>query len=209
MMCLPEKEWQPWLDKCKEEIDSLKKRKVFEVVDQPKDFNVVKNHWVFDIKSDLRKRARLVARGYSQVEGVDYDELFSPVVRYETVRILLALCALEDWELEALDVKTAFLYGELDEEIYMEQPEGFVKDSMKVWRLRRALYGLKQAGLSWWRACTKSMTQEFGFKRCASDAGVYVYNENGKTVIAIIYIDDALFIGNDKELVMHKKHEFM
>ena len=81
--------------------------------------NVIRNRWVFDIKSDQRKRARLVARGYSQVEGVDYDGLFSPVVCYETVRILLALCALEDWELEALDVKTAFLYGDLDEEIYM------------------------------------------------------------------------------------------
>ena len=138
LMRLPVKDRQPWLDKCKEEIDSLVKRKVFEIVDRPNNRNVIKNRWVFDIKSDGRKRSRLVARGYSQVEGVDYDELFSPVVRYETVRVLLALAALEDWELEALDVKTAFLYGKLDEEIYMEQPEGFVKDSSKVWRLRRS-----------------------------------------------------------------------
>ena len=151
----------------------------------------------------------LLPGGYSQVEGVDYDKLFSPIVHYETVRVLLALAALEDWELEALDVKTAFLYGKLDEEIYMEQPEGFVKDSSKVWRLRRSLYGLKQAGLSWWRACTKLMTQDLGFKRCTSDAGIYVYKENNKTIIAIIYIDDALFMGNDKELVMCKKREFM
>ena len=71
------------------------------------------------------------------------------------MHILLALCALENWELEALDVKTAFLYGNLDEEIYMEQPEGFIKHSNKVWRLHKALYGLKQASLSWWHACTK------------------------------------------------------
>ena len=88
----------------------------------------------------------------------------------------------------------------------MEQPKGFIKDSSKVWRLRCALYGLKQAGLSWWRACTRSMTQDLGFKCCTSDASVYVYKENGKTVIAVIYIDDALFMGNDKELIMH---EFM
>ena len=80
----------------------------------------------------------------------------------------------------------------------MEQPEGFIKDSNKVWRLCHALYGLKQAGLSWWCACTRSMTQDLGLKCCASDAGVYVYKENGKTVIAVIYIDDALFMGNDK-----------
>ena len=134
--------------------------------------------------------------------------MFSPVARFETVRLLLALAALEDWEIQALDVKQAFLYGKLDEEIYMEQPEGFVKDGNKVWKLHRALYGLKQASLSWWKECNASMGK-LGFKRCVSDAGVYVFKEKGQTVIAIIYVDDALFMGPNKDLVMKKKHEFM
>jgi hypothetical protein len=91
-----------------------------------------------------------VAKGFSQVEGLDFDQIFSPVVRFETVRLVLALAALQNWSTTGLNVKSAYLYGTLDEEIYMEQPEGFAnpKNPKKVLRLLRALYGLKQAGLA-------------------------------------------------------------
>ena len=117
-------------------------------------------------------------KGFSQVEGIDFDELFSPVVRYETAQLLLAIAALEDLDIQSIDVKTAYLYGDLDEEIYMEQPEGFKlpEKENKVWRLCKALYGLKQAGLSWWHTMTKSMLA-LGFKRCKSNAGVYYYHD--------------------------------
>jgi len=107
---------------------------------------------VFDVKPDGRKRACLIAKGFSQVEGKDFDQIFSPVVRFETVRLILALAALEGWYLSGLDVRNTYLYGELEEEIYMEQPEGFHARGKEghVLRLRRALYGLKQAGLAWW-----------------------------------------------------------
>jgi hypothetical protein len=85
----------------------------------------IKNGSVFNIKTDGHKKARLVAKGFSQVEGIVYDEVFSPVVCFETVCIMFALAALSGWHISGLDVKTAFLYGKLDEEIYMEQPEGF------------------------------------------------------------------------------------
>ena len=97
----------------------------------------------------MAKRARLVIKGFSEIEGIDYDELFSPVIRYDTVHILLALAVIKDWELEALDVKTAFLCGKLDKEIYMEQPEGFIKKEGYVCQLLCTLYGLKQASLEW------------------------------------------------------------
>ena len=125
--------------------------KVFELTDLPKGRKVIKNRWLFDVKQDNRKKARLVAKGFSQVGGIDFNEIFSPVVRFETVRLMLALSSLEDWYIEALEVKTTFLYGKLDEEIYIHQPEGFkVKgQENKVLCLHRALYGLKQAALSW------------------------------------------------------------
>ena len=86
---------------------------------------MIQNRWVFDVKPDGRKRAMLIAKGFHQIEGLDYNQVFSPVVRFETVCLILAMAALENWVITGLNVKTAFLYGELEEEIYMEQPEGF------------------------------------------------------------------------------------
>ena len=148
--------------------------KVFELTDLPKGRKVIKNRWLFDVKQDNRKKARLVAKGFSQVGGIDFNEIFSPVVRFETVRLMLALSSLEDWYIEALEVKTTFLYGKLDEEIYIHQPEGFkVKgQENKVLRLHRALYGLKQAALSWWRELEASM-KRLGFGCTTSDASMF------------------------------------
>ena len=127
----------------------LRKCKVFELVDHPCDRKVIKNRWGFNFKSDGRKKAHLVAKGFSQVEGLDFDQVFSPVVRFKTVRFMLALAALEDWYITGLNVRSAYLYGKLDEEIYMEQLEGFAapRSECKVLHLWCALYGLKQAGL--------------------------------------------------------------
>ncbi|KIJ15180.1 hypothetical protein PAXINDRAFT_26725, partial [Paxillus involutus ATCC 200175] len=109
---------------------------------------------------------------------------------------ILALAALEDWEIEALDVKTAFLYGELDEEIYMDQPEGFVEKGQerKVCRLLRAIYGLRQAAIVWNKALHKSLL-DLGFIRSTSDPGVYIYQHKEELLIIVIYVDDALFLG--------------
>jgi hypothetical protein len=126
------------------------------------------------------------------------------------VRLLLALSALEDWEIEALDVKTAFLYGNLNEELYMEQPEGFVVKGQekKVYRLKKALYGLKQAAIAWNKQANKSLTK-IGFKRCLSDTGVYTLTENNHTLVVVLYVDDVLFMGNNMLLLKEKKTAFM
>lgn len=124
---------------------------------------------------------------------------------------MLALAALEHWHLSGLDVRNAYLYGKLDEEIYMEQPEGFSKKGQehKVLRLLRALYGLKQAGLAWWRALNKSM-EELGFTRLKTDAGIFVHKlSNGSIVVAIVYVDDAIFCGPNKAIVEDFKKKFM
>jgi hypothetical protein len=145
------KSFQEWQTAMEAEIKALNDRDVWELVNLPQNRKPIKCRWVYDIKTDGRKRGRLVAKGFSQIPGIDFEETFSPVARFETVRLLLALSALEDWEIEALDVKTAFLYGNLDEELYMEQPEGFVVKGQerKVYRLKKALYGLKQAAIQW------------------------------------------------------------
>ena len=158
-----------------DKFKSLQDRNIWELVDLPKGRNPVRCCWVYDIKSDGCKKACLVAKGFSQQPRLDYDETFSPVVRYETIRLLLATAALENWDIEALDVKTAFLYGDLDEEIYMQQPEGFIIKGQenKVYKLKKAIYGLKQASHAWNKQADKSL-KSLGFKQCLSDSGIYV-----------------------------------
>ena len=208
---LPKDERKEWFNACREELEALRRRDVYDLVDRPKGRKVVKNRWVFDVKTDGRKKARLVAKGFSQVESEDFDKIFSPVVRFETVRLITALATLEDWHISGLDVRSAYLYGKLDEEIYMEQPEGFRTPGTehKVLRLKRALYGLKQAGLAWWRTLSESMTL-MGFKRLSNDAGIYIYKRSdGALVVVIVYVDDALFCGRDRKLVAELKACFM
>jgi transposase InsO family protein len=207
---LPEAQQKEWRTACHEELEALRKRNVFELVDLPKGRKLIKNRWVFDQKTDGRKKARLVAKGFSQIEGVDFNEIFSPVVRFESVRLMLALAALEQWHITGLDVKSAFLYGELDEELYMEQPEGFKRkgQEFKVLRLKRAIYGLKQAALAWWRALDKSM-EAIGCTRLQSDSGLFVHKSKGSMIVVIVYVDDALFMGTDIALVNKLKNDFM
>ena len=147
---LHQAEQKLWRLACQEELDMLRKRKVFELVDHPRDRKVIKNRWVFDMKSDGCKKAHLVAKCFSQVEGLDFDQVFSPVVCFETVRLMLALATLENWYITGLDIWSTYLYGKLNEEIYMEQPEGFAAPGKecKVLCFWRPLYGLKQAGLA-------------------------------------------------------------
>ena len=209
-MCLPKAAKEEWKTTMLEELEALRKHEVFELTDLPRDRKVIGCRWVFDIKSDSHKKARLVAQGFSQVEGLNFNELFSPVVCFESVRLIFALAALEGYYMTSVDVRTAYLYGKLDEEIYMWQPEGFrVKgQESKVLCLRCVLYGLKQAGLAWWKELDRSMS-DLGFKCINSDAGLFCCYEHGQLIIAVVYVDDAMFFGKNKELVDKKQKLFM
>ena len=112
-----------WKNACCNELAKLQECKVYKLVDHPTNCKVIKNRWIFNVKPNGHKCACLVAKEFSQVEGIDYNKLFSLVVHYETVRMMLALAALKGWHMEALNVKSTYLYGKLDKEIYMEQPE--------------------------------------------------------------------------------------
>jgi Reverse transcriptase (RNA-dependent DNA polymerase) len=138
------------------------------------------------------------------------SELFSPVVRFESVRLILALSTLEDYYCVSVDVRDAYPHGKLDEEIYMRQPEGFKARGQenKVIYLQCALHGLKQAGLAWWKELNSSMN-ELGFKCLLSVAGLFVCKDLKEIIIAIVYVNDAMFFGKNKAQVNFKKKLFM
>ena len=206
IMHLPKDAQKEWKTAMQDELEALQKREVFELTDPPRDQKVIGCRWVFD----GRKKARLVAQGFSQVEGLNFNELFSPVVRFKSVRLIFALATLEGYYMTGVDVRTAYLYGKLDEEIYMRQPECFRVRGQenKVLCLRHVLYGLKQAGLAWWKELDCSMS-DLGFKHINSDAGLFCCHERRNIIIAVVYVDDAMFFGKNKELIDKKKKLFM
>ena len=141
-----------WKKAMKVEMDAIVQNKTWEFSELPRDHKAIGLKWVFKVKRDLagnivKHKARLVAKGYAQIQGIDYDEVFAPVARLETVWLSLALAAQGEWQVLHMDVKSAFLNGELPEEVYVQQPPGFSDPKMtgKVLRLKKALYGLKQA----------------------------------------------------------------
>jgi hypothetical protein len=184
-----------WQAAAEDEMRSLEKAKVFHLVPRSSTRGrVVTSKWVFKIKrladgSIDRYKARLVARGFTQQAGIDYDETFAPVAKFQSIRTILALAAMNHLELHQMDVKTAFLYGSLEETVYMEQPQGFERGKDMVWKLDRSLYGLKQAPRAWYRTLDSSL-KELGFTRTISDHSIYVRGARDDLIIVGVYVDD-------------------
>ncbi|CAA7059282.1 unnamed protein product [Microthlaspi erraticum] len=181
-------------------MESLWKNNTWIIVDRPKDKKVISNRWLYRLKPGIpgvelkRHKARLVARGFTQQEGIDYDEVFAPVVKHISIRILMSLVVQEDMELEQMDVKTSFLHGDLDQELYMEQPEGFEVNPGKdqVCLLKKSLYGLKQAPRQWNKKFDTFMKNQ-KFTRSGHDLCMYVKEVgNEEYVYLLLYVDDML-----------------
>jgi hypothetical protein len=160
---------------------------------------------VYKIKLDQqgkpsRKKARLVVRGFKQTQGIDFEETFAPVVRLESLRLLIALSAISNWNCFQLDIKTAFLYGTIDHDVYMEQPQGYeLLDKREyVCLLKKSLYGLKQAPRLWNRKIRATL--ELGFKQSVCDNGIFILNDGIKFIILTVWVDDiAGFCNLDSE----------
>lgn len=193
---------EKWKKAMNDELESLQENETWDLVQRPANVNVIKNRWVFRVKPPIngesRYKARLVAKGYVQKYGIDYDETFSPVARYDSIRTLLAIAAIKGMKITQFDVKTAFLYGTLQEEVYLEQPEGFEDRTDRVCRLKKSLYGLKQAPRCWNKRFIQFM-KETGFKTSTADPCVFYRINQGKTLYAAIYVDDGLLVGTDEQ----------
>ena len=182
----------------------------WDLVPLPKGQKLVRCKWVYrtkygpDGKVDKHK-SRLVAKGFSQVEGIDYTETLPPIAKMNSVRHFLSLAASFKWEVHQMDVKSAFLHGDLHEEIYMEQPIGFIQtDSSLVCRLKKSLYGLKQAPRAWY-AKMDSFLLDIGFSRCHSNNTVYTKKVGKSLIIPVLYVDDLILTGSNPNLINHVK----
>ena len=202
---------QKWLEAMRSEMDSMYVNKVWTLVDPPESVRPIGCKWVFKKKTDMggnvvAYKGRLVAKGFRQVEGVDYDETFSPVAMIKSIRILLAIAAYYDYEIWQMDVKTAFLNGNLQEDVYMTQPEGFVDpdNAGKVCKLQRSIYGLKQASRSW-NIRFDQTVKAFGFVKNEDDPCVYKKLSGSNVVFLVLYVDDILIIGKDIALLQDVK----
>jgi len=198
-----------WIAAMQEEVESLLKNKTWELVKLLEGKRVISCKWIFKRKEgtpgveSIRNKARFVVRGFDQEEGIDFNEVFSPVVRHTSILILLALVALYDLELEQLDVKTAFHHGNLEEEIYIQQPEGFVVPGKEdhVCCLKKSLYGLKQSQRQWYKRFDSFMVGH-GYSRSSYDNCVHFRKTfDGSFIYLLLYVDDMLIVARDKSLV--------
>lgn len=193
-----------WFEAMQEELKSIHENETWELVDLPEEKNAIGSKWVYKIKynqdgSVARYKARLVAQGFDQKFGMDYDEVFAPVGRSTTFRTLLSVAAHRGYSVKQYDIETAFLNGKLSEEIYMKQPPGFENGS-KVCRLKKSLYGLKQAARSWNQELERVLIS-CGCVQSEIDNCLYTIKVDGKVGYVLVYVDDLLIAGDDDHVI--------
>jgi len=197
-----------------EELHQFTRNDFWTLVPGPVEQNIIGTKWIFENKTDehgtvVWNKARLVALGYTQIEGVDFDLTFSPVARLESIRILLSIACHLGFKLYQMDVKSAFLNGILQEEVYVEQPKGFQDPHHPhhVYKLKKALYGLKQAPRAWYERLTTYLLTK-GVTRGQADRTLFIRNQGTHKLIAQIYIDDIIF-GATLDFLAHEFAEEM
>jgi hypothetical protein len=205
------KESELWYDAMKEEMNSIKNNEIWDLVEFPNGAKSIGCKWVFKTKKDPlgnieRYKARLVAKGFIQREGINYTETFSPVSKKYSLRVIMELVAHFDLELQQIDVKMTFLNGDLEEEVYMKQPEGFPSsDGEKlVCKLKKSLYGLKQASRKWYLKF-HNVIYSFSFVENIMDQCIYLKVNGSKICFLVLYVDDILLATNDKGLLYEVK----
>ncbi|GJT59889.1 retrovirus-related pol polyprotein from transposon TNT 1-94 [Tanacetum coccineum] len=208
-----------WIESMQEELHQFDRLDVWELVDRPLCKNVINLKWLWKNKRDekntvIHNKSRLVAKGYAQKEGIDFEESFAPVARLEVVRLFIAYAAHKSFTVYQMDVKTTFLYGPLKEEVYVNQPDGFVDPYHpdKVYRLKKALYGLKQAPRAWYDELSNFLVSE-GFSKGSIDPTLFITKHGEDILLVQIYVDDIIFGSTNPKLskrfgkLMHSKFD--
>ncbi|GJV22557.1 putative ribonuclease H-like domain-containing protein [Tanacetum coccineum] len=208
-----------WIEAMQEELLQFKLQEVWTLVDLPNGKRAIGSKWVFRNKKDergivIRNKARLVAQGYTQEEGIDYDEVFAPVARIEAIRLFLAYASFKDFVVYQMDVKSAFLYGKIEEEVYVCQPPGFEDPDFpdRVYKVEKALYGLHQAPRAWYETLSTYLLDN-GFQRGKIDKTLFIKRHKGDILLVQVYVDDIIFGSTKKELcnafekLMHEKFQ--
>lgn len=190
-----------WKEAITEELQALEDNNTWEIMKLPPKKTTIGSRWVFRIKEtpgkDIRFKARLCAKGCSQTKGVNYNETFAPTTRYDTIRVLLSVAVQKQLKILQFDVKTAFLHGELEEEVFMLPPEGTSISKDTVCKLKRSLYGLKQSPRCWNKKFNQFL-KSYDFKQCEADKCVYVSNKTKDSeTILVLYVDDGLIMTSD------------
>ncbi|GKC64900.1 putative ribonuclease H-like domain-containing protein [Tanacetum coccineum] len=208
-----------WIEAMQEELLQFQLQKVWTLVDLPNGKRTIGTKWVFRNKKDergiiIRNKARLVAQGYTQEKGIDYDEGFAPVARIEAIRLFLAYASYIGFIVYQMDVKSAFLYGTIKEEVYVCQPLGFEDPQFpdKVYKVEKALYGLHQAPRAWYETLSTYLIEN-GFRRGTIDKTLFIKKDKGDILLVHAYVDDIIFGSTKKSLcdefegLMHKRFQ--
>jgi hypothetical protein len=180
-----DRKYDHWVKAMNDVLDQIEKNNTWEMVHRPEGKNIIGSKWIFKNKLNeqgqvVRNKARLVCKGYAQIEGLDFGETFAPVARLEAIQIFLAYACHKRFKLYQMDVKTSFLNGDLSEEVYMEKLEGFeLSDNPDlVCKMKKSLYGLKQSPCSWYHRLDMYLKDK-GFKRGTIDNNIYIYQNRG------------------------------
>jgi transposase InsO family protein len=204
---------EAWRRAMLDEILSIEENNTWRLIDLPAGHRPIGLKWVYKLKKDaagqiVKHKARLVAKGYVQQAGVDFDEVFAPVARLDSVRLLLALAVQEGWKVHHMDVKSAFLNGELQEEVYVVQPPGFIVEGEehKVYRLDKALYGLRQAPRAW-NIKLDSTLKELGFVQSPLEHGLYARGDRVARLLVGVYVDDLIIVGGCSKVIGNFKSQ--
>ncbi|UYV67436.1 hypothetical protein LAZ67_5000602 [Cordylochernes scorpioides] len=190
-----------WENAMLEEIQNMYSHQVWELVPRPVNAKVVKSKWVFKISKDQENKtykARLVAMGYNQIPGRDYNESFSPVIKNATLRTILSMAATKDSVIKLFDVKAAYLNGNIENTIFMEQPAGFVQDRNKVCKLNKSIYGLPQSGRSWYEKFSQVL-HDCGLEKLKSDPCLFKWKNEDKYFYVGIYVDDFITVSDSED----------
>ncbi|CAL1382055.1 unnamed protein product [Linum trigynum] len=199
-----------WCKAMNTEFSDLVANGTWELTFLPPGKKAIDSKWVYKIKylptgSIERFKARVVAKGYTQVEGIDYHDTFAPVAKLVTVRCLLAVAVTKGWHIHQLDVNNAFLHGDLDEEVYMKIPQGFAQPGdTRVCLLRKSIYGLKQASRNWYKKFSAALL-ELRFRQSHADHSLFILRTDRSFVVALIYVDDVILAGDDLVFIQSVK----